>query len=86
MINQFVEEVINTRGAILIQNYHILLVIIGAVIYLISPIDLIPEIFFGIFGLFDDILVMIYAVAAVAGFFFRILEIRGNQQARAHAQ
>lgn len=36
--------------------------IIAAVIYIVSPIDLIPEVFFGPFGFADDLIALIIAV------------------------
>ncbi|OAE26762.1 hypothetical protein AXG93_1129s1110 [Marchantia polymorpha subsp. ruderalis] len=35
---------------------------IGAALYILSPLDLIPEAIFGVFGLVDDALVMLLAV------------------------
>ena len=39
---------------------------IGALAYLVSPIDLIPEKFFGTFGLADDVAVLMFALKYAA--------------------
>ena len=39
---------------------------ISGVMYILSPIDLIPEALFGVFGLFDDIIVLICIAAILA--------------------
>ena len=39
--------------------------VLGGLIYLVSPVDLIPEAVFGILGFFDDIGVLIFTAAAL---------------------
>jgi len=39
-----------------------ILILIGAFLYFLLPIDFIPEILFGPFGYIDDVLVLIFAV------------------------
>jgi len=46
----------------------------GALVYLISPVDVVPEAAVGPFGLFDDMGV----VGAVALFVFRLIQARRN--------
>ena len=46
--------------------------------YLLSPIDLIPEVLFGAFGLIDDAMVMMGGGMAVASFFYNLLVDRNN--------
>ncbi len=40
---------------------------LALLVYLISPIDLIPELIFGLFGLVDDILLTLYMVLYATG-------------------
>ncbi len=42
-----------------------LLMILGAVAYVVSPIDFVPEAFFSVFGLADDAVVVSWIAAAV---------------------
>jgi len=39
-------------------------------IYVLSPLDLIPEFIFGIFGIIDDLIVGIYVVIAISTVFY----------------
>ena len=45
---------------------YFLAVIVTVFVYLISPIDAIPEFFFGVFGLIDDILAILCVVVYLA--------------------
>ena len=45
---------------------RILLAVFG-LLYIVSPVDLVPEVFFSIFGLGDDALVAAWVVGAVLG-------------------
>lgn len=42
----------------LIRNIHAIFIMFLAISYVIMPIDLIPEVIFGFFGLIDDVIVM----------------------------
>jgi uncharacterized membrane protein YkvA (DUF1232 family) len=45
-------------------NYRPLLVVVLCVVYIISPIDLLPEAFLGPLGLIDDLGALFVAIAA----------------------
>ena len=77
LLERFVEELRATNGVILIQNYRILLIILASLGYAFSPIDLIPD-FFGLVGIMDDALVLVYGGVTVASFFYNILVERNN--------
>ena len=77
------QEIRATNGLILLSRCRFLLYIIGFLIYFLSPLDLIPELSFGLFGMVDDMLVLGYVVVAITGFFYNILVERNNQQIRA---
>lgn len=57
-------------GIALLYRLHILLLLLLLVLYLFSPLDLIPEAVFGAVGLLDDIIILI-AVAAYASQLYR---------------
>ena len=54
------------------------MIIITAIGYTLSPIDLIPEFIFGVFGVVDDVLVVGYGALAIASFFYNLLVERNN--------
>ena len=76
-------EIRATNGLILLSRCRFLAYILGFLLYFLSPLDLIPEISFGLFGMVDDMLVLGYVVVAITGFFYNILVERNNQQIRA---
>ncbi|CDW75568.1 UNKNOWN [Stylonychia lemnae] len=83
LIARFRDELVNTRGGVLFQSSWFLIYIAIMVIYLISPFDLIPEFLFGIFGMIDDILVMIYILGSISTVFYQVLVNRNRQEVRA---
>ena len=78
LLERFWAEIQATRGGILLGNIRILVIVMASVGYLLSPIDLIPEVLFGAFGLIDDAMVMMSGGMAVANFFFNLLVDRNN--------
>ena len=55
----------------------------GMVVYLASPIDLLPEFIFGPIGLIDDLAIVGYGAMSVAGLFYNILKERNEEAHRA---
>ena len=55
---------------------RIVLCVVAAIMYLISPLDMIPEAVFGIFGLFDDIIVVLLLAIYVTIIYRRFLSSR----------
>ena len=54
------------EGVVLPCRLHILLLLLLVVLYLFSPLDLIPEAVFGVLGLVDDIIILVAVVAYTA--------------------
>lgn len=54
------------EGVALLYRLHILLLLFLFALYLLSPLDLIPEAIFGIVGLLDDIVILVAIVTYVA--------------------
>ena len=50
------------------------------VFLIISPIDLIPECIFGIFGLIDDFFMILIALAILTNLFLIVLAKRGRRR------
>lgn len=57
-----------------------LFIFIAALAYLVSPIDLIPELIFGIFGYADDIFALFYAMFYAATLYRTFIVNLGEQQ------
>ena len=49
------------------MHFKILLLQLTVVLYLCSPVDLIPEAVFGVLGLIDDLVVAILVAYTIAG-------------------
>ncbi|CAI8013774.1 E3 ubiquitin-protein ligase RNF170 [Geodia barretti] len=58
------------EGIALLCRLHILLLLLLSVLYLLSPLDLIPEAVFGALGLLDDLIILV-AVATYASQLYR---------------
>ena len=59
---------------------RIVLCVVAAIMYLISPLDMIPEAVFGIFGLFDDIVVLLLLAIYVTIIYRRFLSSRWEME------
>jgi len=55
---------------------------LAGILYIISPLDLLPECIFGIFGLLDDLVVMGILFVLLTNFYYRYLlrQDRDNAQ------
>ena len=52
-------ELFTVRGLLLIRRLHLIFIVLLIIVYLASPLDLLPEAVFGILGLVDDIIIII---------------------------
>ena len=52
-------ELFTIRGLIIIRRLHLLLILVLIVVYIVSPLDLLPEAVFGVLGLLDDIIIIV---------------------------
>ena len=77
LLERFVDEVRTSNGAILLKNCSLIVIILLTLGYAISPIDLIPDIF-GLLGVMDDALVLVYGGISVASIFYNVLVERNN--------
>ena len=51
-------ELFTIRGLLIIRRLHLFLILALIVVYLVSPLDLLPEAVFGILGLVDDVIII----------------------------
>ena len=59
LLRHFFNEFFSLPGIIRLFNARIYICIIAAVLYLVSPLDIIPEAVFGLLGLLDDVFVLL---------------------------
>lgn len=52
-------ELFTIRGLLLIRRLHLFLILVLIVVYLVSPLDLLPEAAFGVLGLLDDVIIIV---------------------------
>lgn len=74
-------------GALLITSgvgLHVCLAVLGAALYLLSPLDVIPEAAFGVLGLLDDCLIIAIALLFIAHI-YRAFVVRSALAARRRA-
>ena len=64
-----IRELFGWRGLSCCSRMWIIICLFLAMIYLISPIDLIPEAIFGPFGLFDDVVSLIVTLVYIASIY-----------------
>lgn len=62
----------------IISQFRFWAIILGGLFYLLAPVDLLPEAFFGIVGLIDDIVVVTTGLMMVAGV-FRSIQLQQRQ-------
>ena len=78
LVRQFYREVRETNGRILLQHPYLVCYFVLLMIYLVSPIDLIPELVFGIFGYIDDFAFIVLFLVGIAVTFMKILTNRND--------
>jgi len=59
LLRHCLSAIFSASGLALVFRLRVLMFIIAAVIYLLLPVDLIPELVFGFFGFIDDFLIAI---------------------------
>ena len=67
----------------LLQRIQFLVYIVVLLGYFLSPLDIIPEVIFGVFGMVDDILVGLYVIIAISSVFYQMLVDRNRAHVRA---
>ena len=80
LIRQFIQEVRDTNGMALIENNQIVVYMLTAFFYVLSPFDMIPEIVFGVFGFADDMAIVVLVVIATTCVMMTMLNERNNEQ------
>ena len=59
LLRHLLRELFTVRGLMLIRRLHLVVIVVLLLVYLILPLDLLPEAVFGILGLIDDIIIIV---------------------------
>ena len=70
LFDQLINEIQRGNGRILIRNWQLIMYFISGFLYLLSPLDIIPEAIFGVIGLIDDFMVVIIIVVVMCNTFY----------------
>ncbi|XP_037558256.2 E3 ubiquitin-protein ligase RNF170, partial [Dermacentor silvarum] len=74
-------EFFSVGGIMYMFRLRIVLCFVAAIMYLISPLDMIPEAIFGILGLLDDLFVVLLLAIYVTVIYRRFLAARWQEDA-----
>lgn len=72
----FLDTQLSRRLLSTAQRIKMVVITVGACLYLLSPIDLIPESIFGLIGILDDILVVVISLLLMTSIFREIYVLR----------
>lgn len=59
LLRHFFQDLVSPRGIMQLWRLRIIVMLICVVLYLLSPLDLLPEAVLGLFGFFDDLLILL---------------------------
>lgn len=78
MLRHLSNDFFSSNGLFYMFRIRVFICVLAAIMYLISPLDMIPEAVFGIFGLIDDIVVVVLLAIYVTIIYRRFLSTRWN--------
>ncbi|XP_014667062.1 PREDICTED: E3 ubiquitin-protein ligase RNF170-like isoform X2 [Priapulus caudatus] len=82
LLRHAVSEFFSVGGLMAMFRLRLLLCFFAALLYLISPLDILPEAVFGILGLIDDVFVLLLLAVYVSIIYRRYLADRGAEGAQ----
>ena len=71
-------ELFTAGGLVMMFRLRILVLFIFAILYFLSPLDIIPEAVFGIFGFLDDLFILLLLGIYVSLIYRNVVAQRGN--------
>ncbi|XP_054161791.1 E3 ubiquitin-protein ligase RNF170-like [Oppia nitens] len=80
LLRHLTSEFFTVGGLMYMFRIRIVLCFVAAIMYLISPLDMIPEAVFGLFGLLDDIFVVLLLAIYVTIIYRRFLSRRWEEE------
>jgi len=79
IMRHLASEMFTMGGLAMVFRIRVLFIVLGLFLYVISPLDLIPEAVFGIFGFMDDLLFFFILVIYLSIQYRRVLARRGER-------
>ena len=81
MLRHLFREFFSVGGLVMMFRMRVLVIVFAAILYFLSPLDLIPEAAFGLLGMLDDMFVFLLLAIYISIIYRRvILERAMNQQ------
>jgi len=69
LLRHLVSEMLSPHGLVIAMRIRFMLAFTIAILYVLSPLDLLPEAVFGLLGLLDDVMVMLIMLVIVTAFY-----------------
>lgn len=84
LLRHLSSEFVTLGGVVYMLRIRIVLCFVAAIMYLVSPLDLIPEAFFGVLGFLDDLFVVLLLALYVSIIYRRFLASRWESDPHDH--
>jgi RING finger protein 170 len=81
LLRHCISEVLSLSGLIWMFRLRVLVCFLFALLYLVSPLDILPEAIFGFFGLLDDVFVVLIMAIYVSIIYRRLIAARAEAAA-----
>ena len=78
LFRHLLNEVFSEGGFLYLYRLRVSLLILVGVVYLLSPLDIVPDAAFGILGLIDDILVILVVCVFITNVYRSYIADGGN--------
>ncbi|XP_060072329.1 E3 ubiquitin-protein ligase RNF170-like [Ylistrum balloti] len=78
LMRHFVGEFFSVGGLIWMFRLRVIVCFAAALVYFISPLDIIPEAMFGIFGFLDDLFILLLLAIYISIIYRQVIQNRGG--------
>ena len=66
-------------GLMWMFRLRVVLLVLGALLYLVSPLDILPESAFGVLGFLDDIFIFLLLAVYISIFYRQVIAARADE-------
>ena len=78
LLGQLWSELFSVGGLVWVLRLRIILCFLAAILYFVSPLDIIPESLFGVLGFLDDALIILLLLVYVTEIYRRVVANRAD--------